>query len=190
MSSFDIGLQSLDTGAMTCVDRQQKARFWIENASLEWDKEQAPFYTAGRLNLLPHLMLSPEEDAVTYFDVTEHAMPDSPGGQHQPYPLVRGAASRRAWCGSIGESQPIGSCQGVTMPGVIRLFFLAFSLLTVGLVGACAQTPTTPAAAAGDANPRVPGATGRDIVPGDKSTVSGDSRGTAEQKSGLTGGGR
>ncbi len=76
------------------------------------------------------------------------------------------------------------------MPRVTRLCFLAASLLTVGLIGACAQTPTTPAAAAAEANPRVPGATGTDIVPGDRSTVAGDSRGTAEQKSGLTGGGR
>jgi hypothetical protein len=41
-------------------------------------------------------------------------------------------------------------------------------------------TPTTPA----NENPTVPGATGLTIVRGDRSTISGDRRATAQQKTG------
>jgi len=44
-------------------------------------------------------------------------------------------------------------------------------------------TPNTPQ----DENPTVPGATGRGIVRGDNSTISGDRRGTVEQKTGGAG---
>lgn len=44
-------------------------------------------------------------------------------------------------------------------------------------------TPNTPA----DENPTVPGATGQSIVKGDNSTISGDRRGTIEQKTGGAG---
>jgi hypothetical protein len=77
MSSFDIGLQFLDTGAMTCASKRRDASFWIENASVEWNEQQAHFYTVARLTLLPKSQLSPQEDDAVYFDVTEHAMPDS-----------------------------------------------------------------------------------------------------------------
>ena len=45
-------------------------------------------------------------------------------------------------------------------------------------------TATTPA----NENPTVPGATGLSIVRGDRSTISGDRRATAEQKTGATAG--
>jgi len=45
-------------------------------------------------------------------------------------------------------------------------------------------TPNTVA----DENPTVPGATGLTIVRGDRSTISGDRRATAEQKTGATAG--
>ena len=51
--------------------------FWIENASIEWSEQQAPFHTVSRLTLLPRSLLSPQESAATYFDVTSNATPDS-----------------------------------------------------------------------------------------------------------------
>lgn len=35
MSSFDLGLQFLDTGNMTYAGKRRDASFWIENASVE-----------------------------------------------------------------------------------------------------------------------------------------------------------
>jgi hypothetical protein len=111
MGSFEIGLQFLDTGAMTYAGKRQEVSFWIENASIEWNEKQAPFHTVGRLTLLPHSLLSPEEDAATYFDVTQHAMPDSaPVGSINRARWRAEAASRRARSGSADERRPTGLC--------------------------------------------------------------------------------
>jgi hypothetical protein len=77
MSSFDFGLQFLDASRMTYAGRHRDASFWIENASIEWSEQQAPFHTVARLTLLPRSLLSPQESAATYFDVTSNATPDS-----------------------------------------------------------------------------------------------------------------
>ena len=53
MSSFDMGLQFLDTSRMTYTGRRHDESFWIENASIEWNERQAPFHTVARLTLLP-----------------------------------------------------------------------------------------------------------------------------------------
>ena len=65
--------------------------------------------------------------------------------------------------------------------------------MAVPLAGAMAQQP----AQTGDAvnnrpspaanNPKTPGATGRSVVPGDKSTIAGNKAATADTKSGGTG---
>ena len=52
MSSWDFGLQLLDAGRMTRWGRTRDSSYWIENASVEWDETQAPFFTVGRLTLL------------------------------------------------------------------------------------------------------------------------------------------
>jgi hypothetical protein len=76
-SSFDFGLQFLDTERMTYWGKRRDASFWIENASVEWKEMQAPFHTVGRLTLLPKSQLSAEASEAMYIDVTEHSTPDS-----------------------------------------------------------------------------------------------------------------
>jgi hypothetical protein len=61
MSSFDFGVQLLDTDKMTYWGKRRDANFWIENASVEWNEADAPFHTVARLSLLPDSQLSPEE---------------------------------------------------------------------------------------------------------------------------------
>ena len=77
MSSFDFGLQFLDTDKMSYRGKRRDAEFWIENASAEWEETQAPFHTVGRLTLLPGSQLSDDESAAMYIDVTENSTPDS-----------------------------------------------------------------------------------------------------------------
>ena len=77
MSSFDFGVQFLDTELMTYRGKRRDSSFWIENASVEWNEAQAPFHTVARLTLLPRSLLSAEASESMYIDVTEHASPDS-----------------------------------------------------------------------------------------------------------------
>ena len=114
MSSFDIGLQFLDPSTMTYAGRRHDQNFWIENASIEWSEQQAPFHTVARLTLLPNSRLSTEESAATYFDVTGNAMPDSnPLGSINRARWRAEAASRHARaaayvdeCGQPSSSWP------------------------------------------------------------------------------------
>lgn len=94
MSSFDFGLQFLDTEKMTYWGKRGDANFWIENASIEWNEAQAPFHIVARLTLLPKSHLSPEASGATYFDVTENAMPDS-----KPV----GSMNRARWPGEVAS---------------------------------------------------------------------------------------
>lgn len=73
MSSFDIGLQFLDTARMTYKGEAQDAAFWIDNASVEWNEQEAPFHVVGRLTLEPKSALSAESCEAMYIDVTGHA---------------------------------------------------------------------------------------------------------------------
>jgi hypothetical protein len=103
MSAFDFGVQFLDNERMTYWGKRQDTSFWIENASVEWKEEQAPFHTIGRLTFQPKSQLSPEESNATYFDVTGNSTPDSTpvgsinrarhsgGGCQQKSSLGRGA---------------------------------------------------------------------------------------------------
>ena len=52
-STFDFGLQFLDTSTMTYWGKRMDANFWIENASVEWNEAQAPFHTVARLTVMP-----------------------------------------------------------------------------------------------------------------------------------------
>ena len=58
MSSFDFGLQFLDTHRMTYWGARRDASFWIENASVEWKEAEAPFHNVARLTLIPKSQLS------------------------------------------------------------------------------------------------------------------------------------
>jgi hypothetical protein len=94
MSTFDFGLQFLDTEKMTYWGRRHDANFWIENASLEWNEVEAPFHTVARLTLLPKSELQPEAAAETYIDVTGHSTSEST-------PL--GSMNRARWAGEVAS---------------------------------------------------------------------------------------
>jgi hypothetical protein len=97
MSSFDIGLQFLDTERMTYSGARRDADFWTENASIEWNEKQAPFHVVARLTLLASSKFSAEKSRATYFDVTENATPDSaPVGSINRARWRAEAASRQA----------------------------------------------------------------------------------------------
>lgn len=77
MSSFDFGVQFLDTERMTYWGKRLDASFWIENASVKWKEAEAPFHLIARLTLLPKSHLQPEAAEATYIDVTGNSTPDS-----------------------------------------------------------------------------------------------------------------
>ena len=77
MSSFDFGVQFLDTERMTYRGKHHDASFWVENASVEWKESEAPFHNVARLTLLRCSHLGPEETKAVYFDVTENSSSDS-----------------------------------------------------------------------------------------------------------------
>lgn len=62
---------------MTYWGKRRDVNCWIENASVEWNEEEAPFHTVGRLTLLSKSQLGPEAGEATYFDVTGNATADS-----------------------------------------------------------------------------------------------------------------
>jgi hypothetical protein len=97
MSSFDFGVQFLDTGRMTYWGKPRDADFWIENASIAWNETEAPFHTIARLTLLPKSHLQPEAAQAVYFDVTGNSTPDStPVGSINRARWPSEVASRRA----------------------------------------------------------------------------------------------
>jgi hypothetical protein len=77
MSSFDFGVQFLDTKRMTYWGKRRDANFWIENASIEWNEVEAPFHTVGRLMLLAKSRVQQEAADATYIDVTGNSTLDS-----------------------------------------------------------------------------------------------------------------
>ena len=101
MSSFDFGLQFLDTEKMTYRGKRRDADFWIENPSVKWKEAQAPFHTVGRLTLLPRSQLSADASTAMYIDVTEHSMPES---------MPVGAVNRARWRAELASRKArIGS---------------------------------------------------------------------------------
>ena len=77
MSSFDFGVQLLDTAKMTYWGKHRDAGLWIENASIKWKERQAPFHTVARLTLQSKSQLQPTAAEAVYFDVTGNSTPDS-----------------------------------------------------------------------------------------------------------------
>ena len=74
--TFDFALQCLDTDRMTFRGKPQKASFWIENASVEWNESQAPFHVVGRLTLVATSHLPAATCEAMYIDVTQNGTPD------------------------------------------------------------------------------------------------------------------
>jgi hypothetical protein len=106
MSSFDFGVQLLDTEKMTYWGKRYDANFWIENASVKWKETEAPFHTVGRLTLLAQSQIRPEAGETVYFDVTGHSTPDSkPIGSINRARCFGEAASREARLRAISSPQ-------------------------------------------------------------------------------------
>ena len=105
ISSFDFGIQFLDTASMTYWGKRRDASFWIENASVRWKEAQAPFHTVARLTLIPTSPRSFHDGEATYFDVTRNATPDSlPVGSINRARWRAEAASRQArWRAGAGH---------------------------------------------------------------------------------------
>jgi hypothetical protein len=97
MSSFDFGVQFLDTDRMTYWGKRRDATFWIENASVEWNEAEAPFHTIARLTLLRNSHLAAEAGEAEYFDVTGNSTRDStPVGSINRARCPAEVASRKA----------------------------------------------------------------------------------------------
>ena len=93
-SSFDFGLQFLDTEKMTYRGQPRSVGFWIDNPSVEWNETQAPFHTIGRLTLLPKSGLTADESTAMYIDVTEHSTPEN---------MPVGAINRARWQAEVAS---------------------------------------------------------------------------------------
>lgn len=107
MSSFDLGVQFLDTKRMTYWGKRRDPDFWIENASIEWHEEEAPFHTVGRLTLLAKSHLQQEAADATYIDVTANSTPDSrPLGSINRARWHAEVASRKARMEAASNQKP------------------------------------------------------------------------------------
>jgi hypothetical protein len=107
MSSFDFGVQFLDTDRMTYWGKRRDANFWIENASVKWNEAEAPFHTVARLTLLPKSHLQPDAAEATYIDVTGNSTPDStPLGSINRARWPAEVASRKARMRAAGTREP------------------------------------------------------------------------------------
>ena len=96
MSSFDFGVQFLDTERMTYWGKRRDVNFWTENASIKWKESEAPFHSVGRLTLLANSQLLRDNGDVIYFDVTEHSTADS---------MPVGSINRARWQGEVASKQ-------------------------------------------------------------------------------------
>lgn len=143
MSSFDFAVQLLDPKRMTRWGVHRNASFWVENATVEWKESQAPFYTIGRLTLLPKSILEPEACEPRFIDVTEHSTADTqPLGSINRARLTAELASRKVRLGeasvdSILEELPIAppsprprfrtltKLAAMSVVGIFALYFVA-----------------------------------------------------------------
>lgn len=107
MSSFDFGVQFLNTEKMTYWGKPRDADFWIENASVAWHEEEAPFHVVARLTLLPKSQLQQDAADATYIDVTGNSTPDSaPLGSINRARSPAEVASRKARIRADRGSEP------------------------------------------------------------------------------------
>ncbi len=96
MSSFEFGVQFLDTDKMTYWGKRRDANFWIENASIDWKESEAPFHTIARLTLLPISYLPADASDEVYFDVTGNSSSDS---------TPVGSINRARWPSEVASRQ-------------------------------------------------------------------------------------
>ena len=100
-ASFDIAIQLLDAERMTFNGQRREPSFWVENASVEWPEDQAPFHVVGRLTLTPKSQLPQAECEAWFIDVTKFALPDHrPLGSINRARWVAESASRKARLGA------------------------------------------------------------------------------------------
>lgn len=99
-SCFDFALQLLDPDKMTRFGRRRSSTYWIENASVEWNEDQAPFHTVARLTLSPKSALAADACDAQHIDVTEHSSADTtPLGSINRARSSAESASRKARLG-------------------------------------------------------------------------------------------
>jgi hypothetical protein len=99
-SCFDFALQLLDERRMTRLGMRRSRTYWIENASVEWNENQAPFHIVGRLTLTPKSMLAADACETQHIDVTENSNADTkPLGSINRARWGAEAASRKARLG-------------------------------------------------------------------------------------------
>lgn len=73
-SCFDLQVQVLDTEKMTnAKGRRLSAADWIENATIEWNEQQAPFVSVATLTLLQDSMMDAAECESLRIDVTKNS---------------------------------------------------------------------------------------------------------------------
>ena len=107
MSSFDFGVQFLDTAEMTYWGKHRDPGFWIENASIKWKEREAPFHTVARLTLLQKSHLQKDAAEAVYFDVTGNSTPDStPVGSINRARWPAEVASRKARMHANSRNEP------------------------------------------------------------------------------------
>ena len=138
MSSFDFAVQLLDAEHMTYRGRRRSASFWIENASIDWKEAEAPFHVIGRLTLVAKSLLSDDELAAMYIDVTEHSSPDTqPLGSINRARWYAEAAGRRARMANATPGQallPVSLTPASRAPITLRSAFKTVAALALLLV--------------------------------------------------------
>lgn len=143
MSSFDFAIQLLDADRMTARGRRRDPSYWVENASVEWQEDEAPFHVIGRLTLVAKSVLSDEELAAMYIDVTEHSTPETrPLGSINRARWYAEAAGRQARLANATPAQallPINlakpSRAPITLRSAGRLVALLVLVVALGAAG-------------------------------------------------------
>ena len=140
---FDFAIQLLDTARMTIDGQKYDAPFWVENASVDWPEDQAPFIVLGRLTLQPKSQLSDAECEAWYIDVTKYSLPDHrPLGSINRARWVAESASRKARLGAGSVVAPavppslahrLGS---ITVGSVMKTLAIAAGVLALIVLGA------------------------------------------------------
>ncbi len=80
-SCFDFAVQFLDAENMRTfwLGQQLSATEWIEDASLTWNEDQAPFHVVGRLTLTPDSKISDTACERSRVDVMGNTLPEHRG---------------------------------------------------------------------------------------------------------------
>ena len=132
MSEFAFGLQLLDPVRMTHKGQIREPEFWIENAAVEWNEQEAPFHVVGRLRLLPKSVLAPAEAEAFSIDVTENRMPEMrPIGSINRARWRAESASR-----SARLAQPVVATPWTPVPKGKRIFWAAAAVSVLAFAAA------------------------------------------------------